>query len=43
VAAAVVDALADLDLKFPTITSAQAREIARAKKLLDRKDDKSGH
>jgi PPK2 family polyphosphate:nucleotide phosphotransferase len=34
VAAAIVDALADLDLKYPTITKQQRQEIEEAKKVL---------
>jgi polyphosphate kinase 2 (PPK2 family) len=34
VAAAIVDALAGLNLKYPAVSQAQAQEIARARKLL---------
>ena len=34
VAAAIVDGLAGLKLKYPKVTEAQAREIEEAKKLL---------
>jgi PPK2 family polyphosphate:nucleotide phosphotransferase len=34
VAAAIVDALAGLNLEYPTVSKAQSREIARAKRLL---------
>jgi PPK2 family polyphosphate:nucleotide phosphotransferase len=38
VAAAIIDALASLDLKFPEVTAAQAREIAEARKVLNREN-----
>jgi PPK2 family polyphosphate:nucleotide phosphotransferase len=34
VAAAIVDGLAGLNLRYPTVSAAQARDIARARKLL---------
>jgi PPK2 family polyphosphate:nucleotide phosphotransferase len=37
VAAAIVDALAGLNLKYPTVSKAQSKEIAEAKRLLERR------
>jgi hypothetical protein len=34
VAAAIVDALAGLNLEYPTVSKAQAQQIAKAKRLL---------
>ena len=35
VAAAIVDALAGLNLKYPTVSKAQAKALAEAKRLLE--------
>jgi PPK2 family polyphosphate:nucleotide phosphotransferase len=37
VAAAVIDALASLDLQFPEVGKAQRRELARARRILEKK------
>jgi hypothetical protein len=44
VAAAVIDALASLNLQYPKVSAAKKEELAEARKLLSRANERaSGH